>query len=326
MRISVLLGSLALAGSALPLLASPAAAYAAGQPDGLGVVTVQDDSGVVVARFTTGSRTVTIEGAQRTLTEAGLAEADAKDVVITTTYVRLLAAPFDGTFDAEAAWLDAARTTSEPDVLSTALQYATGAADVYAGAQRIAGDAHYGPVVNGVVQEGSDFNDYLGVDWTYGTETDPNESAQLGSLDCSGFTRMVFGYRAGVPLSLDPAPGKLPRRAIDMAASAPGKVVLPINESDVQVTSFTGLRPGDLVFFDGSDDDQGDGYKGIDGRDNKNDIDHVGVYLGTDLRGHHRFVSSRKTPDGPTMGDVGALSYLDGSYLYATAFRGARRL
>ncbi len=55
-------------------------------------------------------------------------------------------------------------------------------------------------------------------------------------------------------------------------------------------------------------------------------IDHVGMYLGTDTAEHRRFISSRQTNDGPTMGDLGGASLLDGTGLYARAFRAARRL
>ena len=73
------------------------------------------------------------------------------------------------------------------------------------------------------------------------------------------------------------------------------------------------LRPGDLVFFDASIDDG-------------TQLDHVGLYLGIDTSGHPRFVSSRKSVDGPTMGDAGGNSTLDGTMLYARTFRAARRL
>ncbi|AWK08120.1 hypothetical protein DDQ41_03280 [Streptomyces spongiicola] len=53
---------------------------------------------------------------------------------------------------------------------------------------------------------------------------------------------------------------------------------------------------------------------------------HVGIYLGRDQHGRHRFASSRKTPDGPTMADLGALSVLDaGTELYSGSLRVIRR-
>jgi cell wall-associated NlpC family hydrolase len=78
-------------------------------------------------------------------------------------------------------------------------------------------------------------------------------------------------------------------------------------------TAHEGLQAGDLVFFDA---DPEDGAA----------IDHVGMYLGRDERGHRRFISSRKGANGPTLGDVRGASILDGPGLYAKGFRSARRL
>ena len=55
-------------------------------------------------------------------------------------------------------------------------------------------------------------------------------------------------------------------------------------------------------------------------------IDHVGMYLGQDGARHHRFISSRKGADGPTLGDYKGKSILDGTGLFAKAFRAVRRL
>jgi len=51
----------------------------------------------------------------------------------------------------------------------------------------------------------------------------------------------------------------------------------------------------------------------------------LGTYLGLDTDGHPRFLSSRKTPDGPTFSDTGGSSTLDGSGLYARKLRVIRR-
>lgn len=88
---------------------------------------------------------------------------------------------------------------------------------------------------------------------------------------------------------------------------------MTIANRGAQVVELDALDAGDLVFFDASADDA-------------TAIDHVGLYLGADADGHHRFVSSRKTADGPTFGDLGGASILDGSGLYARSFRAARRL
>ena len=267
---------------------------------------VYDDSGRLVATFTDGARTAVLDGAARTFAEPSTTSAS----VTTRARVRLLSAPFDGQVDD--AWLTAALADTSPDLLDLGMQYATGAPVLDDGAGgRLASDASYGPLVDGVRQEGSDWNDYLGITATYGTTTDKPEADQIGSLDCSGFVRMVFGRRAGLPMTLQPDGVRLPRRAVQMDASAPGLLVVP--NSGQQVRSFDRLLAGDLVLFDASTDDG-------------TAIDHVGIYLGVDSGGRHRFLSSRKKADGPTMGDVGGRSVLDGTGLYATSLRSVRRL
>jgi cell wall-associated NlpC family hydrolase len=122
---------------------------------------------------------------------------------------------------------------------------------------------------------------------------------------------MVFGYRLGVPLGLDPDGVRLPRRSVQMLEAAPGVVTVP--DTGTAPSSTNKLAPGDLLFFDGSTDDG-------------TAVDHVGIYLGRDSAGAPRFISSRKTVDGPTMGDVGGKSLLTGTGLYAGAWRAARRV
>ena len=268
-------------------------------------VVVHDDRGPV-ATFTVGSRSVALRGPQRTFSESTTAAS-----VTTTTWVRLLPQPFTGTVDT--GWLAARLGDTSEDVLEVARQYLTGAPDRWdASGQRVAGDASYGPLLSdGTREEGSDFNDYLGSAWSYGTTVDRPEVHQYGALDCSGYVRMVFGHRAGMPLTLEPDGLALPRRAVQMNDSAPGVMVVP--DTGRRPSSLTALQPGDLVFFDASTDDG-------------TLVDHVGVHLGTDSAGAPRFLSSRKGADGPTMGDVRGRSVLSGTGLYATSFRSARRL
>lgn len=268
---------------------------------------VTDSAASWIATFTDGARSVALAGPARRF-----AEAAATYPVASSTWIRVLARPFMGQVDV--TWLNAARADSSPDVLATALQFASGARDLFgADGLLLATDASYGPLqADGTRQEGSDWNDFQGVTATYGTVTDPAEPAQLRSLDCSGFMRMLWGRRFGVPLGLDPDGGAtLPRRAVQQASSAPG--IAPIASMGGQVTDFRRLQPGDLVFFDASTDDG-------------TSIDHVGMYLGVDEGGRQRFVSSRKSADGPTMGDLRGASVLDGTGLYAKSFRSTRRL
>ena len=270
-------------------------------------VRVLDSSSAPVATFTVGARTVTVRGPARVFAEPTSTAA----TVSSTTWVRLLPQPFTGAVDV--AWLEAERADTSPDLLATAMQYIAGAPDLLAAdGSRVAGDADYGPLrSDGTRAEGSDFNDYLGVSWSYGSTVDRPETDQLGSLDCSGFIRMVTGYRSGLAMTLSPDGARLPRRAVQMLSSAPGVVTVP--DTGARPTSTAALAPGDLVFFDASTDD-GDL------------VDHVGMYLGPDSAGAPRFVSSRKTVNGPTLGDVGGRSLLSGTGLYATAWRAARRL
>ena len=273
-----------------------------------------------LATFTKGAATVVLAGPTRTFSESTAANA-----VTHSFWVRTLPSPFTGTVDQ--AWLNAALAANEagvPDIFGIAMQYLEGAAPILDGSLQIAGDASYGPLLaDGTRQEGSDFNDYLGVSWAYANgQVDAPETAQFGCLDCSGFMRMVWGFRhsfdgAGyadtIPLCLSPLADKsaLPRRALEICASGPG--VLVIANTGLQVVNFAPLRPGDLVFFDASTDDG-------------TQIDHVGMYLGVDAAGKHRFISSRKSIDGPTLGDYRGASILDGTGLYARGFRAVRRL
>ncbi len=266
---------------------------------------VKDSGGALIATLTDGGRSVVLAGPVRTFAEPSTTTA----TVRTSAWVRLLPAPFTGTVDE--AWLAAALADRSPDVLAVAAQYATGAPTVLAAdGSLLSADASYGPLVDGVRQEGSDWNDFLQVSVSYDGVVDAPEPGQVRSLDCSGLVRMVFGRRLGYPMTLAPDGVRLPRRATSMHTAGPGRLV---SSSTSRLTDLSRLLPGDLVLFDASTDDG-------------TAVDHVGIYLGTDSSGRPRFVSSRKTADGPTMGDVGGRSTLDGTGLYATSLRAVRRL
>jgi cell wall-associated NlpC family hydrolase len=287
------------------------------------VVVLQE--GQQVATFTLGCYTVTLAGPQRTLRETFQSNGVDVTVEVThSTWVRAAPGPVDDTVDER--WLGlalAANQEGTPDALELAMQYLKGAPPLHEGDVLIAGDASYGPLnAKGERVEGSDFNDFLGLRWLYPTDNgDAPEASQFRCLDCSGYMRMVWGYRhhlpgSGyldtVPLSRAPREGStLPRRAVQMFADAPGLILVP--DDGVQVTDLTAFDVGDLVFFDAEDNDGPA-------------IDHVGMFLGLDADGKHRFISSRKTADGPTIGDVGGASVLSGNGLFAKAFRGVRRL
>lgn len=268
-------------------------------------VEVYDTKGEWIATFTNGAQTVLLAGVQRTFTEA-----TASAPVITSTHVRLLSKPFDGNLDQ--GWLRSALADPTPDLLDTAAQYIHDAPEILSSsALHIGGDAGYGATsADGTLREGADFNDYLGVKWDYAGRLDSPEADEHEALDCSGFIRMLFGYRGGIPMTLSPSPGLLPRRTFQMFEDAPGRI---IHKSESQLKAIDGIQPGDLVFFDAETDTAGQ-------------VDHVGMFLGTDTNGKHRFISSRKSAVGPTMGDVNGRSILDGTGYYAKALRGVRRL
>jgi hypothetical protein len=272
-----------------------------GNPPG---TVVEDPDGSWIATFTDDASTVIVAGPERTFDDP-----TATNPVTTDVWVRLLPTPFDGEIDVE--WLRATQESEEPDVLEVAMQYLDEAPEIRDDdGILIAGDASYGPVQpDGTRAIGSDWHDYRGVDTSYGRRIDPADPEEYGALDCSGYTRTVYGARLGVPLSLRPDRGtSLPRRSFEQAAEAPGVVPITGGELDEER-----LQTGDLVFFD------------LDS--SRPRIDHVGIYVGEDTGGDHRFVHSRPTADGPTMGgDDRGPSILNGDGRYAEGFVSTRRL
>ena len=278
---------------------------------------VTGTSGVWKATFTNGARTVTLAGPARTFAEEGI-------TVTHDVWVRCLSQPYTGTVDD--GWLAAALGANEagdPDILALAMQYIRGAPVRREGTVRIAGDAGYGPLVNGRRQEGSDFGDYLGIPWVFPDDPSPPdnpEPCQFRCLDCSGYIRMVWGFRrhlpgaeplGAVPLSRGVAPDALPRRAHQMCTDGPGVPIAP--DTGVRLTDLSRLAIGDLVFFKADPADPAG-------------VDHVGLYLGLDGAGERRFLSSRKGANGPTLADRRGKSVLDGAGLYARGLRAVRRL
>jgi cell wall-associated NlpC family hydrolase len=282
-------------------------------------VEVRNDEGHWIATFTDGAYSVRLAGPSRTFAEPTAQR------IVHRIWVRALPVPFAGHVDKE--WLSRAllaNTSNTADILAIAMQYIAGAPPLCEGGLQIAGDASYGPPAGRTREEGSDFYDYLGIEWTDpdGRTHQPRED-QLHCLDCSGFIRMIWGYRHNLPdaavsdrisLGWKPKTGALPRRAVQMCDHGPGVQIIA-NEG-TPPRRLDELKVGDLVFFD-ADPKDGDA------------IDHVGMYLGRDARRHHRFVSSRKSADGPTFGDFRHSSILDGETetdLYTRSFRAARRL
>jgi cell wall-associated NlpC family hydrolase len=242
-------------------------------------------------------------------------------------WVRVLPEPFDGTWTTQLEQMIRGWAGScAPDVLAHAAMFLGGAPAVTAGAgpaqgKQVLGEAGYGYLdPQGYRYEGADFHEYMNVGWTFpdGTYTGPS-SKQVGNLDCSGYTRMVYGYHMGVPLAAgaDTSGDRIPRKSRDIADHAPG--VLVDRTDGTAPPAATLLQPGDLVLFnaDSGDDDAATGTV---------TVDHVGIYLGKDAAGKRRFFSSRKTVNGPTMSDLGGASLLDGTGTYATRLHTVRRI
>ncbi|MFJ6941004.1 NlpC/P60 family protein [Streptomyces sp. NPDC101132] len=234
-------------------------------------------------------------------------------------WVRVLPAPFDGT------WTPALEQTVRgwtgslaPDALAYAAMFLPGAPPVTSGAgpaagRKVLGEAQYSPAdTYGDRTVGADFHEFMGVDWTFPDgRVKTADAAFLGSLDCSGYTRMVYGHHMGVPVAdvNDPSPARLPRTSAQMADHAPGVRLARTSGATPDVLAL--LQPGDLLFWD---------------TDKDGEVDHVGIHLGTDAAGKARFLSSRKTVNGPTMADVAGASLLDGGGTYDTTLHTVHRL
>ncbi|WP_233436011.1 hypothetical protein [Streptomyces anulatus] len=240
-------------------------------------------------------------------------------VITHNTWVRILDSPYAGQWTpALEAQVRAWAYDTTPDALAYAMMYVTGAPPVtdpaLAGAQ-IAGQSRYGPLsATGVPIEGGDFHDYMGLDWVFVSgETRTADAPELHCMDCSGYVRMVWGYHMGLPMvrtkGIDGS--TLPRITKDIGPAGPGVIVA---QAVGTAPALTDLQPGDVPHFDA---DSGDAVSG--------QLDHNGIFLGVDQDGHPRFVNSRKTPNGPTFGDLGGSSTLDGSGTYATSLRIIRR-
>ncbi|MFC4332678.1 hypothetical protein ACFPC0_33915 [Streptomyces andamanensis] len=242
-------------------------------------------------------------------------------------WVRVLPEPFDGTWTAELertvrGWAG----STAPDVLAHAAMFLAGAPAVTAGdgpaqGRQVLGEAGYGYLdPHGYRYEGADFHEYMGIGWTFpdGAHTGPS-SKQVGNLDCSGYTRMVYGHHMGVPMAAgaDTSGERIPRTSRDMADHTPG--VLVDRTDGTAPPAADRLQPGDLVLFDADSGDDDPDRQIVT-------VDHVGIHLGTDATGRRRFLSSRKTVNGPTMSDLGGASLLDGTGTYATSLHTVRRI
>ncbi|WP_411103042.1 C40 family peptidase [Streptomyces sp. cmx-4-9] len=284
---------------------------------------LRSGDGAVLATFTDGARTATLTGKSRTFTEPAAPQTR----VVTDTWVRLLPEPWRAGAEREQwfqDWFKKFSGSEEDDIFAIAFQYGDKApVKKDAAGVQYAGDAAFGPLNpngsagNDLRLEQSDFYDYLGIPYTFrdGTTEQP-EKPKFRAMDCSGFIRTVFGYRSRFPLmSTDTRGNGLPRTANGMARAKTGVEVLPLKGVTAQdrPAAVDVLQPGDLVFFK------------LDSR-TADRLDHAGIYLGNDTEGHKIFISSREEANGPTIGDKGGASRLDGNGYYAAALRSAKRL
>ncbi|MFD8753509.1 C40 family peptidase [Kitasatospora sp. NPDC059577] len=328
------------AGSNAPLITAAVPGPAAGTPAGTAPparyryerlagpdhTVVRDDRGGVVATLSDGARTAVLAGPSRTFAEPVTTAA----TVVTDSWVRLMPQPWKAGAEQEAwfrTWFQQSLGSTADDVLAAATQYVAGApAEKDAKGVRFKGDASFGPLNpngsagNDLRLEQTDFFDYLGVPYTFADKvTRQPDRTRFGSFDCSGFVRMVYGYRSGYPLlSRDAAGPGLPRTANGLARVGPGVPVIPLataagSDTTLRPVSIDPLQPGDLVFFE------------IDARTGAR-LDHTGIYLGLDTDGHPRYISSREEADGPTFGDKGGTARLDDNGMYAKGLRSAKRL
>lgn len=233
-------------------------------------------------------------------------------VVCHDTWVRVLPTPFDGTWTpALEQRIRAWAGDTSPDALAYASMYrpfAPAVTDPALQGATVVGESEYSkPDAAGLRYIGADFHEYMGLDWTFTAsgESKVADPAFKGCLDCSGFVRMVYGHHLGIPMvAYKNFDGRnLPRTSRHQSASGPGVVVA---KGTSAAPSLTGLRIGDVVYFDATVSDP------ADPETDEGVIDHTGIYVGQDQHGGLRFVSSRKTPNGPTLADLGGKSILNG--------------
>lgn len=286
---------------------------------------VSTESGTQVAVLTDGARTVCFSGPTRTFAEPATTTA----TVTTDSWVRLAPKAWsEGAQDAGwfAAWFPGQVGSTGPDLFGLYTQYTAGAPNqVNSQGVRFAGQARFGEAESsdgyqnplGDLDDRADFYDYLGVAYDFPDGVGKPTAAWYGDLDCSGLIRILYGYRMGYPMLLGDGSsttgGTLPRHSWSIASNGPGPWLFGQGAAAAPSTAeLTPLQPGDVLFF-------AEGTV-------KTEIDHCGVYFGTDQYGRRRFLSSRMGADGPTFGDAEGMSVIGGTGIYSQDFRAARRI
>ena len=280
-------------------------------------------SNTLVAVLTDGARTVQITGPKRTFSEPATTAA----TVTTSAWVRLAPQAWTAGAQSQAwfqSWFPKQVGSTEPDLFGLAMQYMAGAPNQQnSSGVRFAGEARFGPITSstaayqnplGERDDRADFYDYLGTSYTFQDGTAKPNPAWYGDLDCTGFIRILFGYRMGFPLLKgDERSAALPRHSWGMATLGPGVQIFNAGAQQPPSGDLDRLQPGDLLFF-------------AEGKSTPGTIDHAGIYLGLDQSGNPRFLSSRMGANGPTFGDAWGRSVLSGSGLYARDLRSAKRI
>jgi hypothetical protein len=286
---------------------------------------VSTQSGTQVAVLTDDARAVCFSGPTRTFAEPSTTTA----TVTTDDWVRL--SPVRWSYgDEQSAWFQSwfpdQVGSTEPDLFGLYSEYSAGAPDkVNSDGVRYAGQAQFGVLTSsggyqnplGDRDDRADFYDYLGTGYDFPDGVGKPNSEWYGDLDCSGLVRILYGYRMGYPMFLGDGSNSnedtLPRHSWSIAANGPGPFLFGQGSSARPDNgNLELLQPGDVLFFaEGSV---------------KSEVDHCGIYFGTDQNGNYRFLSSRMGANGPTFGDAAGLSVIGGSGIYSVDFRGARRI
>lgn len=265
---------------------------------------IKSATGTTAAILTQGARVANLPGPRRTFAERSNTDA----TITTDVWAHVMPRPWSP--DAQdqpwfTSWFrNTALAQRRPlDVLAIAMQYLDGA-PVLRDARNVAyaGDAGFGLLRTDDEVDGADFYDFMGITWRWpdGTKSDPSPQ-WLRRLDCSGYIRMVYGYRSGMLLSRGAEDTEgLPRTARGMARYRNAFRVVEGEASDKAPESLTGVMPGDLLFFALHDDES--------------TITHSGIYIGDDQNGDQRFVSSRTSQNGPTFGDFNTKSIFNSGY------------
>lgn len=266
--------------------------------------TVTGPDGKAVATLTRGARTVVFAGHERVFKET----ANTPATITTTAWVRVAPQPWQpgewGT-DWFREWFPQQIGSQSPDVFGAAMEYLVTEPDA----------AKFALNRDGDTVDGADFNDYLGQDWTFpGGKVVRADPKWLRGLDCSGYLRLVYGYRMGVTLYPSGVTGPvdgLPRTARLIATNSKHVDVAVPDQPDQRPANLDRIQPGDLVFF---------------ALHTETGISHSGIYLGKDNDGRMRFVSSRGTAGGPTFSDIKGASVIDPGTYFGDRLRRVIRL